>query len=391
MAWTEQHGKKYRGLYRDADRRKRTAGWSTSKREALALARDQEQKIRQGAWKDPDGGKMLFSEYFENEWIPNRLRERNTVATYRSHYNSALRDPFGPMPLRNITPGFVPRWVSGRVAAGGKPGTVKAHYRTLATVLGARSGVSAVRDGLIPVSPCIGIELPQQDSREVSVYTVSEVDVLMTEVGDWWRPLLLPTADTGLRWGELMGLRVEDLTDGCAAVLVRRAMLELNKETTGNGTPFMIKDRPKGRTHRLVALTPEVSAIMSDMISARRLSVGDRLFSMPDGENPARSAAWPSGKPVGRSYFREYIWKPAHSRAGIEPRRFHDLRGSHITWLLGGNADIATVMKRVGHTQLSTTQLYVAAMEDADQRAVAALERVRAYYWSIDKSHHEDE
>ncbi|MGZ5417738.1 MAG: tyrosine-type recombinase/integrase [Nocardioides sp.] len=141
-----------------------------------------------------------------------------------------------------------------------------------------------------------------------------------------------------------------------------------------------MKPRPKGRKDRLVAISPEISQLVLALIAERSLGPEDRLFSMPDGTAPKRSEAWPTGVPIGRSYFREYVWKPAHDRSGLELRRFHDLRGSHITWLLSGNADIVTVMKRVGHNRMSTTQLYLTALADADERALDALAKIRAKY-----------
>lgn len=72
------------------------------------------------------------------------------------------------------------------------------------------------------------------------------------------------------------------------------------------------------------------------------------------------------------------MWLRAHKVSGVAPRRFHDLRGSHITWLLAGGADIALVQQRVGHTSLETTQVYVTAMADADERALDALAVTRA-------------
>jgi hypothetical protein len=79
----------------------------------------------------------------------------------------------------------------------------------------------------------------------------------------------------------------------------------------------------------LIALSPEMSVVIKLLVADRDLAGDDRLFSMPDklGERPVRTPTWPDGQPVGRSYFREYIWKPAHTRAGVEARRFHDLRG----------------------------------------------------------------
>lgn len=70
--------------------------------------------------------------------------------------------------------------------------------------------------------------------------------------------------------------------------------------------------------------------------------------------------------------------KHAPSLAGVRQRRFHDLRTTHITWLLSGGADVSAVMRRVGHTRLSTTQVYLAALPDADSLTVDALIKVRS-------------
>jgi integrase len=55
------------------------------------------------------------------------------------------------------------------------------------------------------------------------------------------------------------------------------------------------------------------------------------------------------------SNFRTYVWLPAHGDT-IPVRRFHDLRGSMISWMILGGADLGAVMDRAGHTRLSTTQ-----------------------------------
>lgn len=56
----------------------------------------------------------------------------------------------------------------------------------------------------------------------------------------------------------------------------------------------------------------------------------------------------------------------------------HDLRHDHASWLLAGGADLKTVMERMGHSQIQTTQRYLHALPDADDRAVAAFQRTRA-------------
>ncbi|MBA2443924.1 MAG: hypothetical protein H0V49_01150 [Nocardioidaceae bacterium] len=95
MAWVEQNKSRgttiYRGRYRDPQGRAKTAGKSTSKREAIKMAQDEEHKLRSGTWLDPNAGRITFSEYFEKQWLPNKTGEINTIAKYQMHYAAALK------------------------------------------------------------------------------------------------------------------------------------------------------------------------------------------------------------------------------------------------------------------------------------------------------------
>jgi hypothetical protein len=95
MSWTEQRGSRYRGMYRDDTGHAHSAGTSTSRRKAKQLAEEAEAKIRRGTWTDPNAGALLFSVYFTDHWLPNRVNELNTTNTYQCHYNAPLKDAFG--------------------------------------------------------------------------------------------------------------------------------------------------------------------------------------------------------------------------------------------------------------------------------------------------------
>ena len=58
--------------------------------------------------------------------------------------------------------------------------------------------------------------------------------------------------------------------------------------------------------------------------------------------------------------------------------RVHDLRHAHASWLLAGGSDLKSVMERMGHAQITTTQKYPYALPDADQKNLDALDRIRA-------------
>ena len=74
----------------------------------------------------------------------------------------------------------------------------------------------------------------------------------------------------------------------------------------------------------------------------------------------------------------ERAWPPALEavRLGFH-MRIHDLRHAHASWLLAGGADLKTVMERMGHTQIMTTQKYLHSLPDAQDKALAAFESIR--------------
>ncbi|MGI9155490.1 MAG: hypothetical protein ACR2FG_02465, partial [Marmoricola sp.] len=164
----------YRGRYRDPNGGAKTAGKSTSKREAMKLAQDEEHKLRTGTWLDPKAGLILFSEYFEKQWMPNKTGEINTLAKYQMHYDAALRDEFGATRLNAIMPSTVQGWIKRMERAGVTPVTIGCRFAAFQTVLAGRKGMSAVRDRLIGFNPCENVQLPHVPKREVTIYTPGE-------------------------------------------------------------------------------------------------------------------------------------------------------------------------------------------------------------------------
>jgi site-specific recombinase XerD len=82
---------------------------------------------------------------------------------------------------------------------------------------------------------------------------------------------------------------------------------------------------------------------------------------------------------MSRHTFRTGGWQPATVAAELPGVRIHDLRHAHASWLLAGGADLKTVMDRLGHSQIQTTQKYLHALPGADDQALAAYQRTRLY------------
>ena len=74
-------------------------------------------------------------------------------------------------------------------------------------------------------------------------------------------------------------------------------------------------------------------------------------------DDPRRGRRFDTDGHIPRGWFRERVWKPALSAAGIDRRvRIHDLRHAHASWLLSGGADLQVVKERLGHGSLRTTE-----------------------------------
>jgi Phage integrase family len=68
-----------------------------------------------------------------------------------------------------------------------------------------------------------------------------------------------------------------------------------------------------------------------------------------------------AGTPISRNSFRTHVWLPAVKASGLDFNvRIHDLRHAHASWLLAGGYDLKSVMDRLGHAQMQTTEKYLA-------------------------------
>jgi len=399
MAWADKKKGGYVGRYRDANGVPHSThdGLFTSKRAAIKAAQREEQKIEDGRWVNTaKADSTSFSTYFEKRWILGRTLEINGRATYWSHYradNYGLRGYFGDMPLSKLRHSpVIQEYVNQMQAAGVSARTIKARVDTLRVVLSARKGVSARTDGLMDVDPCSLVTLPTVPQREVQIYLPDQVDRLVDALPQWWRLMVWFDSETGLRWGELIGLRVCDVDFLRRRVSVNHTIVEAKKADTGNGTRFAWKEYVKDEDIRSVGLSEQTIDMLATHVKDRGLVDDDLLFSMPviqvlrTGKRTVidavdrRTEVWSCGLPVSRSYFRG-VWVDAVKEAEVPYRRRHDLRASFISWLLDDpNLSPQHVMDIVGHGRWDTTKKYKKSLDRHQELGVAAIENVRKRY-----------
>jgi integrase len=356
---------RYTAAYRDRPGRVRSAGTFPSRREAERAARRAVGKVEDGTWIDPAAGRITFRDYVERVWWPSRQLEVSTRAGYRSYLDKHFLPFFGPLAMADIVASTVQAWVTKAIDEGLSPRSVVKYHVMLHGVF-----KRAVRDRVMAYNPCAETELPKVVAKKTHIPTPQEFQRLLEFIPSRFLPLVLTEIETGLRWGELIALRPRHVDFLRRTITVEETIVEVSRKNSPTGERYVIKPYPKDDESRVIGVRPRLLDVLATHIQRLKLGRDDLLFS---------STERVGGTPLSRNTFRTRYWQPAVAKAGLAvPVRVHDLRHAHASWLLAGGADLKTVMDRLGHRQIQTTQKYLHTLADADDQALAALTRVES-------------
>jgi integrase len=268
-------------------------------------------------------------------WIEqDRARKPSTLRDYRSIIKTHLLPAFGDMPLESITTEGVERWAVGLTANG------RMNNRTKLKILTVLHGIMkrAKRVWKLPRNPITDVEKPvQTHSTQIDVFSPEEVMALVRAAdSEQDAAAYLTAAFTGLRRGELVALRWRDVD------FVRRHIRVTASYTERSLTT------PKSGKVRSVPMAPAVAEALA-RLNARGLFSGDDdlVFVGTTGGYLDASAL-----------YRRY--KLALARAGIRNLRFHDLRHTFGTQVIGNpNVSILQLKEWMGHADIDTTMKYL--------------------------------
>jgi len=221
-------------------------------------------------------------------------------------------------------------------------------------------GTTAVKRRLIPYSPAEHIELAPENSRRPKPWTIAECQAFLARSAeDRLAPLYELILATGLRRGEALGLRWEDVDFDGAALYVIQQIVEVH------GRPVVGTPKTKHGS-RVVSL---------DTVTVATLR---RHRSVQELERSAWGAAW---NETGLVFTREdgCGLRPQHAtkhfaalarQLELPVIRVHDLRHTHASVALAAGVDLKVVSERLGHSQISiTADLYTHVSRGVSQAA----------------------
>ncbi len=291
-----------------------------------------------------DAGTTTVGEYLAR-WLSHSVRDTVSQKTYE-RYESIVRVHLSPalsaIRLKALTPGHVRGLYREKLDAGLAPRTVLHIHRTLSKAL-----KQATDDGLIPRNAAASVKPPRPRSEEMQPLSRDQVQTFLDTVrGDRMEALYVLAVTAGLRQGELLALKWEDVDlEGANPTLqVRRSL----SETRGRRS-FVTPKSGRGRHLRLSKRA--VSALRAH----RKCQLEERVRKAGLWED--QGLVFPSevGTPMsGRNLYRAF--KIRVKRASLpQALRFHDLRHTCATLLLEQGVNAKFVQELLGHADISLT------------------------------------
>jgi integrase len=352
----------YRGAYVGLDGKRRYVSGKT-KEEARRNLRRARGDAERGLVFDADN--LQVGEYLDR-WLSDSVRDTVKATTFERYEQIArlhLKPSLGRVKLKGLTPAHVRGLYREKLEAGSSARTVRYMHTTLHKAL-----KQAVMDGLIPRNATEAVTPPQSSREEMCPLTPEQAKLLLQvahEAGDRLAALYVLAIHTGLRQGELLGLKWDDVNLEDGSLQVRRTLA-----ITKNG-PVLTPPKTTG-SRRSVKLTSKAIEALKRHLE-RQLGEIDRIGSLWS-ENGLIFAS-EKGEPINRHNLTRRSFKPLLKRAGLPQIRFHDLRHTCATLLLTRNVNVKIVSEMLGHSTIAITlDTYSHVLPNMRDQAAAAME-----------------
>ncbi|MDQ3362650.1 MAG: site-specific integrase [Actinomycetota bacterium] len=313
-----------------------------------------------------DAGRLTMGDYLER-WLEDSVKgtvRTSTYEAYRYMVEPHLVPFLGALKLRDINPVHVRALYREKLEAGLSAATVRKMHAVLSKAM-----KQAVMDGLVHRNVCDSVRPPRLARKEIRPLDPEQAGALLrAAASDRLEALYVLAVHTGMREGELLGLKWEDVSlDGEEPVLrLRRALVrEAGKVALGE------LKTPKSR--RQVRLTRAAAGALRAHL-ARQMEEIERAG--PSYRAGGLVFATESGSPINPSNLRNRSFKPLLRRAGLAGICFHDLRHTCATLLLTRNVHPKLVQELLGHATISMTldtySHFLPSMGDQTVRAMEA-------------------
>jgi len=358
-----KHGKgsRWRARWVDADGDEQEKLFRT-KVEATKFLAEVTSSIVTGTYVAPGAGNVTVA-VLKDQWVTTFGHlKATTKATRETTWNAHVRDRWGTTPVNEIQTSAVRSWVQQMTDAGTKPATIE-------NALGVLRGICAlaVEDRRLARNPVSGVKAPRREHVARAYLTHGQVAQLADTIDGRYEVVVLMLAYTGLRFGELAALRVQDFDMLRRRVNVRQSVTEVGK---------IVWSSPKNHERRSVPFP----RFLADPLAAVMVGKGrdDLVFTAAQG-GVLRLNTWRRrefGPAVEDLRPVDDDGKQLGDFPTVTP---HDLRHTAASLAISAGANVKAVQTMLGHKSAALTlDTYADLFPDDLERVADALDDARS-------------
>ena len=298
------------------------------------------------------------------QWIDKWLDEHksgiirpSTFASYKRYSDSYIKPRLGHRKLTQITSREIQEMYNslkheGRINSNEEMGTELANSTVRSIHMLLHEALDgAVREGLIPRNPTDGTTIPRLVKTEKTVLLESQIEKFMKTIenDEVWHDLFFMELMTGLRRGEICGLKWNDIDEKNRILHVRKTIKYEKKQ-------LIVGETKTNEGNRKIVLP---ASVMDMLMKRKEKSISEWIF--PKSLNPTM--------PIDpASAYRRL--KEILKEADLPDMRFHDLRHTFATHAAASGIDPRTLAGILGHTKPSfTLDAYTHVTTDMQKRA----------------------
>jgi integrase len=341
---------------------KRKSYYGTTKAQAMAAMRAAQRERDAGL--PIDVPRQTVGQFLDR-WLADVVSPTVRPKTHHSYAQIVrlhLKPALGHHQLAKLAPQHVQTMMNDKLAAGLSPRTVQYLRAVLRQALG-----QALKWGLVHRNVATLVDPPRSIRHDITFLTPEQARTLLDAAkGDRLEALYSVALALGLRQGEALGMRWEDIDLDGGSVTVRYALQRID------GTLRLVEPKTS-RSRRTVSLPAGVS---SALLAHRDRQAFERSFAGDRWVETGLVFTTPKGTPLdARNVVRHF--KATLDRAGLPDMRWHDLRHTCASLLLAEGVGPRTIMEILGHSQISLTMnTYSHVMPQANREAAALMDCV---------------
>jgi integrase len=304
-------------------------------------------RLATGSYVPPRAGLLIVKEVYDSWSASQGHISAKTAATRKSSWGSRVEPQWGHVAVADVKTAAVRAWVAKMVTDEVGTPTIENAFGLLRQVLG-----TAVEDSRIPRNPCDGVKMPKRPHADRGYLSHAQVAALAGAVVRQHEVVRF-LAYTGLRWGEMAALRVQDFD------ILRRRVNVSRSVTESGGLRW---STPKTYERRSVPFP----AVLADELATLMVGKGrDALVFTDQRGNVLRNSNW-----------RARVFQPAVEKCQKADDSFpsitpHDLRHTAASLAISAGANVKAVQRMLGHAKASMTLDVYADLFDEDLDGVA--------------------